>query len=726
MSKSVERELKLIDSRMLYQPKRNVNTEPVLLNAVRTTELIEPPPTINQPQDQTAASPDDHESPDSSNPNVEIRTEEDSATKPKQENTAQKNDVPANSVEGEESFPRTAPMSIPPSLLSNQQQSGNTEENGHSVVVNISPRGSTVQEKKHLSQILHDVQMMRKLRRRNDSFSTEGSYDAKMERTKENISRRLDKMKQSKRLLFKYQVYEFFKRPSTFWATIYHVLAFLLVMACLIVSLFPQVDSPYLDDMGGKWNVLDHLEKIVVIWFSIEYLLRLWSCNCRPKYCGLRGKWNFVKAPAHLIDLLVIILSVWVMVWPHEGHEVFAFRAFRGFHRFFQVAQIMITERQLRPWRIFMSVLYDQREQLMIIFYMEIIIFSLLAYLGFLVEHQSNDMLDSMAEAVWWSIVTMTTVGYGDKVPISWRGKTISAIFILFGFCMFALPAGIIGAGLALKLEQVEQRRQRRRKVEAAARVIQRAWHCHNDISSYQKLTSFFTQQTGDHYKSRVLENISHAFISLVRFQVAKNQFKELARTPNLRNVIESYKYGQMDVFARLKHLDDNLDKIMNRMAKAEIERFEAIKRLTNHLQLPDGSTPSASSDTFIQTNEGSFLINTVSGCFNENLPFDSTKSQYTDLIFLPRKNLQQQPRRLAMDSGSMRTRSLVNPVSSTDRDSTIPFIDGWTESAKSTSKATINDDGHQKPELRRRRLSSSSSTASTSSSKQDNRRHSK
>ena len=393
MSKRVERELKSIDSRMLYQPKQNITSEPVLLNAVRTTELIDSPLTTNQSPDHTNAPPGNSES-----PNVE-----DSATEPKQENTAHKVDTPdTKCVDGEESFPRTAQLSIPPSLLSNQQ-SGTTENNGQSVVVNISPRGSTVQEKKHLSQILHDVQMMRKLRRRKDSFATEGSFDDQMERTKD-ISQRFDKMERSKRLLFKYQVYEFFKKPSTLWATIYHVLAFILVMSCLIVSIFPQVDSPYLDEMGGKWKVLDHLEKIVVIWFSMEYLLRLWACNCRPKYCGLRGKWNFVKSPAHLLDLTVIILSAWVMVYPHEGHEVFAFRAFRGFHRFFQVAQIMITERQLRPWRIFLSVLYDQREQLMIIFYMEIIIFSLLAYLGFLVEHQSNDMLDSMAEAVWWSV----------------------------------------------------------------------------------------------------------------------------------------------------------------------------------------------------------------------------------------------------------------------------------------------------------------------------------
>ena len=103
---------------------------------------------------------------------------------------------------------------------------------------------------------------------------------------------------------------------------------------------------------------------------------------------------------------MVIILSA---VLPslssgHDGHEVFAFRAFRGFHRFFQLLQVIALKRQFRPWRVFWSVLYDQREQLLIIFYLEIVLLCMLSYLGFLVEHEANESLENIADAMWWSV----------------------------------------------------------------------------------------------------------------------------------------------------------------------------------------------------------------------------------------------------------------------------------------------------------------------------------
>ena len=113
----------------------------------------------------------------------------------------------------------------------------------------------------------------------------------------------------------------------------------------------------------------------------------------------------FIKSPAHLIDLLVIILSAALpSISSHDGHEVFAFRAFRGFHRFFQLLQVIALKRQLRPWQLFWSVLYDQREQLLIIFYLEIVLLCLLSYLGFLVEHEANENLENIADAMWWAV----------------------------------------------------------------------------------------------------------------------------------------------------------------------------------------------------------------------------------------------------------------------------------------------------------------------------------
>lgn len=185
-----------------------------------------------------------------------------------------------------------------------------------------------------------------------------------------------------------------------------------------------------------------------------------------------------------------------------------------------------------------------------------------------------------------FQVVTLTTVGYGDKVPVTWLGKVISGFFILFGVAVFALPAGIIGAGLALKLEEVERSRQRRRKKEAAAKLIQRAWKCYRANHTYHELSVFFRHQPGDLFKLRVYDNISRAFIAVVRFHIAKSSFKEITRPVDLRNVIESYKYGQMDIFARLKQLNSSLDLIINRMSVAENERVVAINHLAKKLEM--------------------------------------------------------------------------------------------------------------------------------------------
>lgn len=138
--------------------------------------------------------------------------------------------------------------------------------------------------------------------------------------------------------------------------------------------------------------------------FKFNLVCRLWASDCRPRYQGWKGKLTFVKTPSHILDLLVVILSAIVSIWNQNGHEVFAFRAFRGFHRFFQIIQVIFVKRQIRPWRLFLSVLYDQREQLMIIFYLEIVISSILAYLGFLAEHEVNDDMQTIADFVWWSV----------------------------------------------------------------------------------------------------------------------------------------------------------------------------------------------------------------------------------------------------------------------------------------------------------------------------------
>lgn len=78
------------------------------------------------------------------------------------------------------------------------------------------------------------------------------------------------------------------------------------------------------------------------------------------------------------------------------------------------------------------------------------------SYLIYQIEHDSESsepqMFTSFADALWWGIVSLTTVGYGDKYPETWIGKLLTAVFFTLGITFFALPAGILGTGFALKV----------------------------------------------------------------------------------------------------------------------------------------------------------------------------------------------------------------------------------------------------------------------------------
>jgi len=101
----------------------------------------------------------------------------------------------------------------------------------------------------------------------------------------------------------------------------------------------------------------------------------------------------------------VIVVSI-VVLWidPKNGYEVFAASAFRGFHRFFQVLQMIRLEREFRPWRVLLSVLYAQREQLIITTYIGFLALCFVAFLSYLAEKDVNNNFDNLADALWWAV----------------------------------------------------------------------------------------------------------------------------------------------------------------------------------------------------------------------------------------------------------------------------------------------------------------------------------
>ncbi|KAG7263168.1 hypothetical protein CRUP_002659 [Coryphaenoides rupestris] len=202
--------------------------------------------------------------------------------------------------------------------------------------------------------------------------------------------------------------------------------------------------------VGGGWSK----EIVLVLFFGTEYVVRLWSAGCRSKYVGVKGRLRFIRKPISIIDLIVVIASVIVLSVGSNG-QVFATSAIRGI-RFLQILRMLHVDRQGGTWRLLGSVVFIHRQELITTLYIGFLGLIFSSYFVYLAEKDAVDEegktgFASYADALWWGVVTVTTIGYGDKIPQTWIGKAIASCFSVFAISFFALPAGILGSGFALK-----------------------------------------------------------------------------------------------------------------------------------------------------------------------------------------------------------------------------------------------------------------------------------
>ncbi|XP_071182450.1 potassium voltage-gated channel subfamily KQT member 1-like [Salvelinus alpinus] len=273
-------------------------------------------------------------------------------------------------------------------------------------------------------------------------------------------------------------VYNFLERPTGLRCFLYHFLVFLMVLVCLVFSVLSTIEH-YADFASGT---LFWMEIVLVLFFGTEYVVRLWSSGCRSKYVGIKGRLRFIRKPISIIDLIVVIASVIVLSVGSNG-QVFATSAIRGI-RFLQILRMLHVDRQGGTWRLLGSVVFLHRQELITTLYIGFLGLIFSSYFVYLAEKDAVDEegktgFSSYADALWWGVVTVTTIGYGDKVPQTWIGKAIAACFSVFAISFFALPAGILGSGFALKVQQKQRQKHFNRQIPAAASLIQTLWRCY-------------------------------------------------------------------------------------------------------------------------------------------------------------------------------------------------------------------------------------------------------
>lgn len=199
-------------------------------------------------------------------------------------------------------------------------------------------------------------------------------------------------------------------------------------------------------------TIFDAFELFSVSVFSVEYILRIWSCTIERRFRDpIRGRLRFMITPLSLIDLLAILPFYLPLILP----ELRFLRAVRLFRLF----RMLKLSRYSESLQTFGEVLRLKREELSLMLFTIAILLVVSSSLMYQLEHDAQpEAFSSIPAAMWWGVVTLATVGYGDMFPVTPAGKLIGSVVVILGIGLFALPTGIIAAGFS---EIVQMRRRR-------------------------------------------------------------------------------------------------------------------------------------------------------------------------------------------------------------------------------------------------------------------------
>lgn len=229
-------------------------------------------------------------------------------------------------------------------------------------------------------------------------------------------------------------------RAGAYTVEIALAVVILINSASLILWTVPGLRAAY----GSLFHISEY---VIIAVFAAEYGLRLWTApEADTQSPAWRQRWQFARSPAGLIDFSVLVASCigafGLLIYGDDLNLTFLLAA-RLLTRSTKLIRYFPAGRRVG------RAIRDKRGQLLTAVVAMLVVLVVASSLMYIAEHSSQpEDFSSIPAAMWWGMVTLTTVGYGDTVPVTPAGRILAAVIAVLGIGLFALPAGIISAGL--------------------------------------------------------------------------------------------------------------------------------------------------------------------------------------------------------------------------------------------------------------------------------------
>ncbi len=230
------------------------------------------------------------------------------------------------------------------------------------------------------------------------------------------------------------------------WTLLLHrtyVTLVLTSVAAVVLESMPELAIRY-----ASW--FDVVEMLSLGAFTVDYMLRLWSAPEHTPYAEMhpwRARWEWARTGWAIIDLLSILPFVLAFFVPADFKVLVLLRLLR----FFKLARYSAGMRSL------LAALEAERKALMASMMVLLGLVLVTASAMHLFEHEAQpEKFGSIPDAMWWAIVTLTTVGYGDVVPVTVAGRIVAGFTMIMGLMMLALPIGIVANAFAEEIHRRE------------------------------------------------------------------------------------------------------------------------------------------------------------------------------------------------------------------------------------------------------------------------------